>query len=158
MNTTRVFLVVAVLYSATAVAMAGTMFRLEVGRPIAAGIDSKVKNVKNAVLVIRPRLCDDAASVQIAGTAEGLVNGVRRSVAVQLVPVTPGVFAVQRQWPDGHWVLHLSGTCPVPRASASTIVPLAGTGFIRETTQVLREPATRAQIDASLSELMRSQS
>ena len=158
MNTSRVLFVVAILYSTTAIAMAGTMFRLEVGLPIAAGTNSKVKNVKNAVLVVRPLLCDDPASVRIAGTAEGVVNGVRQSRAVELIPVTPGVYAVQRQWPEGHWVLHLAGTCPSPKASASTIVPLAGRGFVRAQTQILREPATRAQIDASLSELVRSQS
>ena len=158
MKTARMLLVFAIVSASTAIAMAGTMFRLEIGLPIAAGSDTKVKAVKNAVLVVRPVVCDDVASAQITGTAEGMVSGARRSVTVKLIPVEPGVYAVQRQWPEGQWVLHLAGTCPSPKASASTIVPLAGTGFIREKTQVLREPATRAQIEASLNELVRSQS
>ena len=158
MKTTRMLLVLAILSAATAIAMAGTMFRLDIGLPIAAGTDTKVKAVKNAVLVVRPLVCEDMASVQITGTAEGMVNGARQSVAVKLIPVTPGVYAVQRQWPAGHWVLHLAGTCLSPTAAASTIVPLAGAGFIRDKTQVLREPATRAQIEASLKDLVRSQS
>ena len=158
MTTRRMLLVLAMLSASTATTMAGTMFRLEIGLPIAAGTDTKVKSVKNAVLVVRPVVCEDVASVQITGTAEGMVNGARQSVTVKLIPVTPGVYAVQRQWPDGQWVLHLAGTCPASRASASTIVPLAKTGLIREKTQVLREPATRAQIEASLKDVVRSQS
>ena len=158
MSTIRTILVCLGLVAVTTMAMAGTMFRLEIGLPIAAGIDSKAKTVKNAVLVVRPVVCDDVPSVQISATAEGVVNGTRQSVAVRLIPVTPGVFAVARQWPEGQWVLHLAGTCATPKAAASTIVPLAGTGFIREKTQVLREPATRAQIEAALSDLVRSQS
>ena len=158
MNTTRMLLVFAILSVPAPIAMAGTMFRLEIGLPIAAGVDTKAKSVKNAVLVVRPVVCDDVAGVQITGTAEGMVNGARQSVALKLIPVAPGVFAVQRQWPDGQWVLHLSGACPAPKASASTIVAIRGAGFIREKTQVLREPATRAHIEAALRDLLRSQS
>jgi len=157
-KTTRILLALAILSASTAMAMAGTMFRLEIGLPIAAGTDTKVKAVKNAVLVVRPVVCDDVASVKITGTAEGMVKGARQSVAVKLIPVTPGVYAVQRQWPEGHWVLHLAGTCLSPKASASTIVPLVGTEFIRDKTQVLVEPATRAQIEAALKDVVRSQS
>src|SRR5688500_18544804 len=107
MTTARMLLVFMILSASTAIAMAGTMFRLEIGLPIAAGSDTKAKAVKNAVLVVRPVVCDDVASVQITGTAEGMVNGARQSVTVKLIPVTPGVYAVQRQWPDGQWVLHL---------------------------------------------------
>ena len=136
-------------------ALAGTMFRLEIGQPIAGG-DFKVKN---AVLVVRPVVCDDVAGVKITATVEGMVNGVRQSQPVKLLAMpTPGVYAVQRQWPEGHWVLHLSGTCPAPAASASTIVPLTKTGFVRSTTQVLREPGTAAQVDAAVMAVVRASS
>jgi len=136
---------------------AGTFFRLEVGPAVAAGVDSKVKK---AVLVVRPRVCDDEASVRITGTAEGIVNGQRQSVTLTLVALqTPGVHAVQHQWPErGDWVLHLHGTCPAAKTAASTIVPLRQNGFIREKTQVLREPATREQIEAALRDFARSPS
>jgi hypothetical protein len=133
-------------------AAAGTFFRLEVGPPAAAGFDTKAKNVKKVVLAVRPLLCDDPDSVTITGTAEGVVNGRRQSIELKLVPMpTAGVHAVPREWPDGgQWVLHLSGSCPSPKAAASTIVPVAGNAFTREKTQVLREPATQAQIEAAL--------
>lgn len=131
---------------------AGTFFRLEVGPAVAGGIDARMKVSKKVVLVVRPRLCDDEASVRITGTAEGMVDGARQSVSLTLVSLpTPGVHAVQRQWPDdGQWVLHLKGTCPATDATSSTIVPLTKTGFDRSRTQILREMATPAQVDAVL--------
>ena len=137
--------------------VAGTHFRLEVGPPVAAGTDSKVKK---AVLVVRPRLCDDEASVRITATAEGVVNGARQSVAVKLVALpTPGVHAVPNQWPEiGQWVLHLSGTCPATKATTSTLVPLTKTGFKREATVVLRTFASREQIEAVVRDHARSAS
>ena len=139
-------------------AIAGTMFRLEIGPPIAAGTGTPVTKQlkKNVVFVVRPLVCDNVAAVQITGTAEGLVNGVRQSVALSLFPVNEaqGVYAVQQQWSDvGRWVVQLNGTCPNPKASASTLVPMNGSTFIREKTLVLREPATRQQVEALLKEL-----
>ncbi|HEY1307790.1 MAG TPA: hypothetical protein VGF24_29765 [Vicinamibacterales bacterium] len=139
-------------------AIAGTMFRLEIGPPVAAGTNTSLKKdfKKKVVLVVRPLVCDTPGAVQITGTAEGLVNGVRQSVALNLVPVDPaaGIYAVFQEWPDsGQWVLQLNGTCPSPKAAASTLVPMKGNTFIREKTQVLREPATRKQLEAALKEL-----
>src|SRR5215212_9630134 len=136
-------------------ASAGTMFRLEIGPPVAIGTDFKLKG---SVLAVRALVCDDVAAVRVTGTAEGMVDGERQSLALRLLPTkTPGVFAVQQQWPvRGHWVLHLAGECPSPKATASTIVPMQQNGFIRAKTQVLREPATPAQVEAALIDLVRS--
>jgi len=143
-------------------AIAGTMFRLEIGPPIAAGTGTTIPQFKKkVVLVVRPLVCDNPAAVQITGTAEGLVNGTRQSLPLTLVAVKPaeGIYAVQQQWPDnGQWVLQLNGSCPSPKASASTLVPMKGFTFIREKTEVLREPATRQQVEAALTALIRSQS
>jgi hypothetical protein len=158
MKKTSRMLVLSALVLMTAQAWAGTSFRLEIGPAVA---DTSAGKVKNAVLLVRPQLCADPASVRITASAEGIVNGARQSVPLKLVALpTPGVHAVQRQWPDGRWVLHLSGTCPEPEAAASTIVPLTGTGnaFSRPKTQVLREPATKAQVEAALAEAMRGDS
>jgi hypothetical protein len=138
-------------------AAAGTFFRLEVGPPVAAGTQAKKDK---SVVAVRPLACNDLASVQITGTAEGLLDGQHRSVALTLLPIGhDGIHLVQQQWSgDGQWVLHLAGTCGSPKSSASTIVPLGKSGFIRDKVQVLSQPATRAQIDAALADLARSQS
>jgi hypothetical protein len=157
MNTSRMLILLASMLVAVQVA-AGTSFRLEIGPAVA---DTSAGKVKNAVLLVRPQVCEDPASVRITATAEGFVNGTRQSVPLRLVALpTPGVHAVQRQWPDGQWVIHLSGTCPKPNAAASTIVPLTGTGaaFSRAKTQVLREPATKAQVESALTEVARGDS
>src|SRR5262245_22621663 len=135
MSQTLVTLLVVLITAAPTIA--GARFRLEIGPPIAAGTGTAVtKQFKNSiVLVVRPRVCDAPASVQITGRAEGLVNGARQSLPLELIPVSPadGIYAVQRQWPEnGHWVLQLNGTCPSPKASASTLVPMNGSSFIRE--------------------------
>jgi hypothetical protein len=156
-------LVALLMLAMAAPAIAGSMFRLEVGPPIAAGTGttSTPQFKKKVVLVVRPRVCDKLAAVQITGTAEGLVNGVRQSLPLDLIAVNPaeGVYAVQQQWPDtGQWVLQLNGSCPSPKASTSTLVPMNKYTFIREKTEVLREPATRQQVDAVLAALARAQS
>lgn len=144
-----------------AAAGAGTMFRLEIGSSAALGTDKKFKDSKKIVLAVRAVVCQDLPNVKITGTAEGLVNGKRETVPITLTVIDPAeaVYAIQQQWPqEGAWVLHLKGSCANPKAEASTLVPVNKGTFIREKTQVLREPATRAQVEASVSALARSQS
>lgn len=47
---------------------------------------------------------------EMSGTADGLVNGTRRSVPLEFAATTrPGVFSVRRSWPaEGAWVLRVS--------------------------------------------------
>ena len=139
---------------------AGTMFRLEVGPPIAAGAGKKIfKDAKKTVLAVRGVVCQDLANVHVTGTAEGIVNGARQSVPLVLAAVDKdeAIYAVQYQWPEGgSWVLHLKGSCANPKAEASTLVPMNRGAFIREKTEVLREPATKKQIEAALAGLAKS--
>lgn len=134
----------------TTPALGGTFFRLEIGPPVAD--TSAPGKVKNAVLLVRPLACDDPGSVVFSGTAEGFVNGSRRSVALKLTRLaTPGVHAVTRQWPDGQWVLNLTGTCPGRDATAAAIVPIAGnTAFVRAKARLFDRAATIAEVAASL--------
>ena len=152
----------AVALLATAAA-AGTMFRLEIGPPVAAGTATKVlKNAKGkTVLAVRALVCSDLANVRITGTAEGIRNGARQSVPLDLLEVdkAEAIYAIQYQWPeDGSWVLHLKGSCSNPKAEASTLVPMNKMAFIREKTQVLVDPATKKQVEDALAALARSQS
>ena len=152
----------AVALLATAAA-AGTMFRLEVGPPVAAGTATKiVKNAKGkTVLAVRALVCSDLANVRITGTAEGIRNGARQSVPLDLLEIdkAEAIYAVQYQWPDdGSWVLHLKASCSNPKAEASTLVPMNKMAFIREKTTVLVEPATKKQIEDAVKDLAHSQS
>jgi hypothetical protein len=144
-------------------ASAGTMFRVEVGSPIALGITKYLKknDPKKVVVAVRAVVCEDLSKVKITGTAEGLVAGKRQSLPLTLTPVEPaeGVYAIQQQWPqDGAWVLHLKGSCANPRAEASTLAAVTNSTFIREKSVVLREPATSRQVEEAVRTLVRSQS
>jgi hypothetical protein len=144
-------------------ARAGVMFRLEIGPPVAAGTGAKVlKDAKGkTVLAVRALVCEDLSGVRITGTAEGIVDGTRRSVPLDLLEVNKAdaIYAVQYQWPaDGSWVLHLKGTCPNPKAEASTLVPMSKGAFIRDKTVVLVEPATKKQVDDAVKALAGSRS
>src|ERR1044072_6130556 len=95
---------------------AGQTFRLDVGSAVA---DRSGGKVKNAVLLVRPLACDDAASVAITGTAEGIVTARRQAVRLTLLHrPTPGVHAVVKEWNEGQWVLNLTATCPATHATA----------------------------------------
>jgi hypothetical protein len=107
-----------------------------------------------AVIMVRGLACDDPASIRMTGTAEGLAGGGRRSMPLELVEMTPGVFAVPRP-PNGQWVLNLTGTCPGRNATAGVLVPLGGpSGFLREKAQFLEAAAKPAQIDGALNALV----
>ena len=164
MSLTRTFAAAAVALAFGVASHAGSMFRLEVGAPVAAGI-AKSKDLKKfdkkVVLAVRALVCEDLANVQITGTAEGVVNGSRRSVPLTLAEVdkAEAIYAIQYEWPDtGAWMLHLKGACMKPKAEASTLVPMNKGAFIREKTQVLTEAATKKQIDEAVSALGRTQS
>ena len=153
----------AVLLCGVAAAEAGTMFRLEIGPPVAAGTGAKIlKEAKGkTVLAVRALVCNDLAGVRITGTAEGILNGTRQSVPLDLLEVNKAeaIYAVQYQWPlDGSWVLHLKGSCSNPKAGASTVVPMNKGAFIRDKSVVMVEPATKKQVEDALKEFAASRS
>lgn len=68
-------------------------------------------DTRDAVLLVHTMMRDGTAKVSdLTGSAEGLVDGARRSVALRFSPTgKPGVYAVRRQWPSGGtWVLRIT--------------------------------------------------
>jgi hypothetical protein len=105
---------------------------------------------KTAAFVFRTDGCSDPAKAQVRGTAEGLVNGERRSVALKVVATSkPGVYAVNQNWPaEGAWVVNLKGSCD--GANAGAVVPIGPHSFIRESAKFFPRAATNVEIDTSL--------
>jgi hypothetical protein len=67
--------------------------------------------LKDAVLIVHPGGCIQAGTTAVSVTAEGLVNGERRSIAVPVSRVSPDVYAVKQHWPaEGAWVLVIRGS------------------------------------------------
>ena len=140
---------------------AGAIFNLQIGPPIAGGEGmGALKLNKKAVFVVRSQCCD-VGSVRITASAEGFVNGVRQSIPLNLTPVhaEQGVFAVTQAWPDdGNWVVQLNGECARTKRSASVLVPVNKSGFVRDKVVVLYEAATKQRVEALLTALARVQS
>jgi hypothetical protein len=121
-------------------------FTFTIGSPVA----SQDFHFKAAVFVFRTEGCSDSGKPQISATAEGIVNGERRSVALKVMPASkPGVYGVYQSWPaEGQWVVNLKGACG--NLSASAIVPIGPKGFVRESSKFFSRPATDSEIETSL--------
>jgi len=128
-------------------------FSLTIGNPVAVALPDGVVKKKDAGMAVRVEYCANVASAQVTATAEGIVNGARRSVPVRLVAATtPGAFAVSHDWPwEGAWVVHLTGHCGASTASA--VVPFGPNGFIRESSKFFPRAATAAEVEAVLKTL-----
>ena len=132
----------------------GKDFSLTIGNPVAVALADGVVKKKDAGMAVRVENCADVANAHVTATAEGIVNGARRSVPVRLVPATtPGAFAVSHDWPlEGAWVVHLTGHCGASTASA--VVPFGPVGFLRESSKFFPRAATAAEVEAVLKTLI----
>jgi hypothetical protein len=129
---------------------ASPVFRIGVGPSVAA---SGPQSRTGAVMAVRTEGCADTATVNVTGTAEGLVGSERQSLPLYLHPSGPhGVYGVEGRWPaEGAWVLSFKGTCG--RSEAGTVVPVRGGQFVREGVVYLTHPPAPAEVDASLKTL-----
>lgn len=128
-------------------AMAGG-FYVELGNPSA----SKDAAAKNAFAIARLIGCHHPERGNVTATAEGVVNGQRKSVPVNVVPLsTPGMFALAQTWPaEGKWVLLVAGNHPEINGTTSTLVRVKGGDYDRASAKMVMRPATKAEIDAFL--------
>lgn len=100
-------------------------------------------------------------SFPVSGSAEGIVNGERRTISLALNPTSrPGVYALRKQWPDdGVWTLVLSVTQGQGAGNtASAIVELGANGQVAsvEVPTVMRNnyrvpaPVSMASVESAL--------
>ena len=109
-TSTRVPLVLASLCCAILLAMASPAlaggFQISVETPGS----SKDAQLKDVVLIARTFGCLQPADAKLSATAEGFVNGNRKSLPLELRSIGSGVYAINKQWPsEGRWVLALTG-------------------------------------------------
>jgi hypothetical protein len=99
--------------------LAGALL-LEVGNP--ASNPEAVKN--GAVLVVRTTACHSPGETSVVGTAEGMVNGMRKSIPLRVIALSaPGTFAIAREWPEqGTWAIKLVATNPEYKDYATGVV------------------------------------
>ena len=123
--------------------------RLEVGNP-AANPEAKAQQ---AVLVARITACQSPEKTTVVATAEGIVDGRRRTVPLRVIPLrTPGTFAITREWPaQGNWVVKLAATNPDYKDYATgVLVRMDPAGFDWAGVKQLYHAPTSAEVDAVL--------
>jgi hypothetical protein len=106
--------------------------------------------MKSAAFVFRINGCADLSKAQVAATAEGSVNGERRSTPLRVVTGQPaGVYAVSQQWgAEGKWVVSITTNCGTETAAA--IVPVNGNSFAREGVQMLPHAPSKSEVESAL--------
>lgn len=122
-------------------------FYIELGNPSA----SKDAAAKNAFVVARLIGCNQPERGTVTATAEGIVNGKRQTIPVELKPLsTPGMFALSRSWPaEGKWVLHFAATHP-DAGVTSTLVRVKGDNYERSGAKMAMRAATKPEIEELL--------
>jgi hypothetical protein len=116
------------------------------------------RDARGAFLVVHTYHHQTAVQLVMEGTAEGLVNGARRSVPLELTPMArTGSFALTRTWPsEGAWVLDIRAFDGNSRISA--VVGVGATGevsFVRVPLARSGAPRTisRAEVETMLASL-----
>jgi hypothetical protein len=90
---------------------------------------------KKAVLVVRTFGCHTPADASITAKADGLVNGKRQSLDLELRPVGTGVYTIEKQWgSEGAWVVTVSGA--YNGMTSSLLVELGANGSVRPGTKI----------------------
>jgi hypothetical protein len=114
--------------------------------------------LKDAVLLVRAYGCHNPEDANLTASAEGIVNGKRQSIPVQLIKTSKGVFAIKQQWAtNGAWVLNISGA--YLGATRSLLVELGAQGKVQtgSDSNVLARKADRkftaAEVDSALQDV-----
>jgi hypothetical protein len=120
---------------------------------VASSIAGNAGQFKGSLFVFRTEGCADPAVLRVTASGEGLVNGVRRTVVIEPVPLAQrGAYAVGNQWlTPGTWVVNLTANCK--EMTAGAIVPIGPQGFTRETTRSFSRPATPTEVSDTLKAL-----
>lgn len=122
-------------------AMAGGFF-IQLGSPAALPDGAGA----GGVMVARLDGCGHPERGSIEATAEGLVNGTRRTVAVPAMKLKDGQYLIRRSWPEeGRWVVKLVASHPEISAKTFLLVPVKGDSFERG--GVAREMRVPAEAD-----------
>jgi len=112
------------LLASASTAMAGG-FQLSVETP-GSSIEPQLKDV---VLIVRTFGCHQPADAKLSATAEGIVNGGRKSMTLELRSIGSGVYSIKQQWPsEGTWVLALTGS--YNGMTSSVLVELGANGKV----------------------------
>jgi len=109
--------------------------------------------LKHAVLMARTTACQSPEKTTITATAEGIVNGVRRSIPLKVIPLaTGGTFVIAREWPEqGTWAVKLVAANPeYKNYSTGVVVPFEKASIRLAAVQHYYHAPTDAEVAAAL--------
>jgi hypothetical protein len=114
---------------------------------------------RDAFLVVHAFHHGTAMAFPVSGTAEGIVNGQRRTINLEFGTTSQtGAYALKKQWPDeGTWTLVI-GVMQAPEDRVTALVELATDGQVARVTVPTRKEGTwvvpakvaMADVDAAL--------
>src|SRR5215216_3793782 len=145
-----------VVFGSVATTFAGG-FQLSVEVPEA----QTAHKLKDAVLFVRTFGCHQPADANVSAAAEGIVNGQRRSMPLEMAYDSTGVYGIKQQWPsEGSWILAITGE--YNGMTSTLIVDLGANGKVHSDTRLdpgngkgpharmIRRKPTTAEIDSAL--------
>jgi hypothetical protein len=117
------------------------------------------RTTRDAYLLVHAFHHGTPTALPVSGTAEGLVNGERRTVKLEFTGTSrTGVYALRKQWPtEGRWALVVS-VLQAANDGATALVRLDGSGQVAQVTVPTRDQdgyrvprgVTTAEVDAAL--------
>ena len=120
-------------------------------------------NAREVALLVNTLECHEAKDLKLVGTAEGVVDGQRRTIPLRLTKAAgAGVYEVRQQWPArGNWVLVFSASAwghtsslivqLEPNGGFQAVSEGSASGFLKvRGTLTLWNKASPAEINASL--------
>ena len=129
-------------------------FQLEIQAPT-----SNEGEMKGAALLIRTYGCHQPWDADVSATAEGVVNGKRQSIKLELTRTSQGVYAVKKQWPSqGAWVIAITGQ--YNGITSSALVEMGTNGAVRITkenrisSRIVQRKLTTEEVESALKGLV----
>jgi hypothetical protein len=101
----------AAIFAAASPSIAGGLFKSPAWLSIESPVNPYDPATRGAVLLVHTQLVNGNAQMrELTGSAEGLVNGARRSIALHFDSLARlNTFGVRKQWPsEGAWLLRIS--------------------------------------------------
>lgn len=101
----------AAVLAATRPSIAGSVIKSPAWLSIESPVNPYDPTTRGAVLLVHTQLVQGNAQMhELTGSAEGLVNGARRSLPLRFDSLArTNVFGVRKQWPsEGTWLLRIS--------------------------------------------------
>ncbi len=148
------------LAAATTPSSARAVFKSPAWLSIEAPVNPYDRETRGQALLVHTQLVEGSARLgDLSGSAEGLVNGTRRSIALRFDSLArPNTFGVRRQWPtEGTWLLRISlhETTALVTLDAAGNVSSAKVPMMNTRDIPLPRAVTSREIDSALTQAAR---